>query len=79
MPAPNRGEIAARYAEGSGRDVSNVLFYYVYGLFKTAVVLQQIYYRYKQGLTSDERFAWLIHGVRVLSNRGAQAIELGRI
>jgi aminoglycoside phosphotransferase (APT) family kinase protein len=75
----SRTELAARYADKSGRDVSNVLYYYVYGLFKTAVVLQQIYFRYKQGLTADERFAMLIHGVRVLANRGAQAIELGRI
>lgn len=74
-----RRELADRYAEKSGRDVSNILYYYVYGLFKTAVVLQQIYYRYKHGFTRDERFAPLIHGVRVLCERGVQAIELGRV
>ncbi|MCA9595532.1 MAG: phosphotransferase family protein [Myxococcales bacterium] len=74
-----RTELVARYAEGSGRDVSNVLFYYCFGLFKTAVVLQQIYYRYKHGFTKDERFAPLIHGVRVLANRGVEAIELGHV
>jgi aminoglycoside phosphotransferase (APT) family kinase protein len=77
--ALSRGELAARYAEKSGRDVSNVLFYYCFGLFKTAVVIQQIYYRYKQGLTKDERFAPLIHGVRILCDRAAEAIERGRI
>jgi aminoglycoside phosphotransferase (APT) family kinase protein len=77
--ALTRAELAARYAEQSGRDVSNALFYYCFGLFKTAVVIQQIYYRYKQGLTKDERFAPLIHGVRILCDRAAQAIELGRI
>ncbi|MBK7586486.1 MAG: phosphotransferase family protein [Myxococcales bacterium] len=74
-----RREVADRYAERTGRDVSNVLFYYCFGLFKTAVVLQQIYYRYQRGLTKDERFAWLIHGVRLLSERGVEAIGLGRI
>lgn len=74
-----RQEVAARYAERTGRDVSNVLFYYCFGLFKTAVVLQQIYYRYKQGLTQDERFAALIFGVRLLTERGVEAISLGRI
>jgi aminoglycoside phosphotransferase (APT) family kinase protein len=75
----SRRELADRYREKSGRDVSNILYYYVFGLFKTAVVLQQIYYRYKHGFTTDERFAPLIHAVRVLANRGANAIELGRI
>jgi aminoglycoside phosphotransferase (APT) family kinase protein len=77
--ALTRAELAARYAEQSGRDVSNVLFYYCFGLFKTAVVIQQIYYRYKQGLTKDERFAPLIHGVRILCDRAAEAIERGKI
>ena len=34
-----------------------MLFYYAFGLFKTAVIVQQIYYRYVQGFTKDERFA----------------------
>jgi aminoglycoside phosphotransferase (APT) family kinase protein len=74
-----RREVADAYAARTGRDVSNVLFYYCFGLFKTAVVLQQIYYRWKQGLTRDERFAMLIHGVRLLAERGVEAIALGRI
>ena len=47
-----------RYAERErpGR-VGTSLFYYAFGLFKIAVIAQQIYYRYKQGLTKDERFA----------------------
>ena len=44
-------------ANRSGFDTSNVLFYYAFGLFKTAVIVQQIYYRYVQGFTKDERFA----------------------
>jgi aminoglycoside phosphotransferase (APT) family kinase protein len=74
-----RREIVRRYAEKTGRDVDNILFFYCFGLFKTAVVLQQIYYRYKLGLTQDERFAMLIFGVRLLADRGVQAIGFGTI
>lgn len=74
-----RAEIAARYAERTGRDVSNAVFYHAFGLFKTAVVLQQIYYRYKQGLTRDERFATLIWGVQVLAEMAERSIARGRL
>ncbi|HEX7182174.1 MAG TPA: phosphotransferase family protein [Thermoanaerobaculia bacterium] len=72
-----RTEVAQRYAERSGRDVSDILFYYVYGLLKIAVIAQQIYYRYKQGLTKDERFAGMIGAVRLLGRRAAEAIGKG--
>lgn len=74
-----RVALAERYAEQSGRDLGNVLYYYCFGLFKTAVVLQQIYYRYAKGLTKDERFAPLIFGVRLLAERGVEALGKGKI
>lgn len=74
-----RQEYANLYAEKSGRDVSNILFYYVFGLFKNAVIIQQIYARYKKGLTKDPRFAGLIEGVRVLSRKGKDSIENGEM
>ena len=40
-----RSELIARYAATSGRDVQHVLFYYCYGLYKLAVIIQQIYAR----------------------------------
>jgi aminoglycoside phosphotransferase (APT) family kinase protein len=52
----SRDELAARYAEKTGRDVSGIAFYEVFALFKVAVVLQQIYYRFVKGQTHDERF-----------------------
>ena len=70
-----RQEVARRYADLSGRDVANLLYYYVFGLIKNAVVLQQIYGRYKEGLTQDPRFAALGQGVRVLARAGMQAVE----
>ena len=74
-----RAEVAARYAEVSGRDVSNILFYYVYGLLKIAVIAQQIYYRFAQGLTQDQRFAALIGAVRLFGRQAVQAIHRDRI
>ncbi|HVV85153.1 MAG TPA: phosphotransferase family protein [Kofleriaceae bacterium] len=70
-----RAEVAARYAAVSGRAVGDPTFYYAYGLFKTAVVAQQIYYRFATGKTSDPRFAIFIHGVRALSDQAMAAIR----
>ncbi|MBS2031842.1 MAG: phosphotransferase family protein [Deltaproteobacteria bacterium] len=75
----SREEIVQRYAAKSGRDVSNILFYYVAALHKVAVIAQQIYFRYKQGLTQDERFAGMLFAVQMLSQAGVRATELGRI
>ena len=78
----SRREIAERYLERSGRgplDDGELLFYYCFGLFKTAVVVQQIYYRYKKGLTQDERFARFILGVQVLAQHAEAFIGRGSI
>ncbi len=75
----NRRELAQSYAQQSGRNISNILFYYVYALLKIAVIVQQIYARYKAGFTRDERFATMIHAVRVLGETAIAAIEKGRI
>ena len=74
---PRRARRALRRAERARRVQHPLLLRF--GLFKTAVVIQQIYYRYKQGLTKDERFAPLIHGVRILCDRAAEAIAAGKI
>ncbi len=75
----NRQQLLERYAEQSGCDVAHALFYYVYALFKIAVIVQQIYYRYKQGHTHDQRFATLIMGVYVLAQQAVRALDTGRI
>lgn len=72
---PTRDELVERYTRQSGRDVSNLTFYYVYGLFKLAVIVQQIYYRYKMGYTNDPRFANLIGAVKACGNMAVRAIE----
>lgn len=75
----NRLEVVERYVTQSGRTARDPLFYYVFGLFKVAVIAQQIYYRYRQGLTADPRFAGLLDAVRLLGAMAARAIELRRI
>ena len=52
---------------------------YVFGLFKVAVIVQQLYHRYVTGKTSDPRFATLIDGVRALTGLGWQAVQKRRI
>ena len=74
-----REELVARYAEKSGRDTRGILFHYVLSLFKVAVIAQQIYARYKAGLTKDERFAMMIFGVQMLSRAAVRALESGSI
>jgi aminoglycoside phosphotransferase (APT) family kinase protein len=51
-----REQFVARYAALSGRDVSNIRYYEVLGIFKLAVILQQIYFRFRRGQTADRRF-----------------------
>jgi aminoglycoside phosphotransferase (APT) family kinase protein len=51
-----RDEIVARYAAKTGRDLSRISFYETFALFKVAVILQQIFFRFKRGQTSDQRF-----------------------
>lgn len=53
----SREEFIASYGEKSGRDVSDMNFYLTFAYFKLAVIVQQIYYRYKKGQTQDPRFA----------------------
>lgn len=74
-----REQLVQRYAELSGRDVSNILYYFVYGLFKIAVIAQQIYYRYTQGFTKDERFGALIYAVQTLGKMATLVIDKKRI
>jgi aminoglycoside phosphotransferase (APT) family kinase protein len=74
-----RREFTERYFARSGRPPTNLVFYYAFGLWKNAVVLQQIYYRWRKGITSDARFQALIFGVRMMSQQACGAIQRGSI
>lgn len=74
-----RRELAERYAEKSGRSLGNMLFYYCFGLYKIAVIVQQIYVRYVRGFTKDERFATLNERVAATAEAARRAVETGQI
>lgn len=76
---PTRAKIVERYAKVSGRDLHDIVFYYAYGLFKVAVIVQQLHARYVSGRTSDPRYASLDEGVRALCGLAWQSIQKGRI
>jgi aminoglycoside phosphotransferase (APT) family kinase protein len=74
-----RAELVRRYAQTTGRDISNIIFYRVLALFKVAVIIQQIYYRYQKGLTNDARFASLPEVVKVLLRAALRSVEDGSL
>jgi aminoglycoside phosphotransferase (APT) family kinase protein len=75
----SRMQMLERYQAKTGREISNIVFYYVFALFKTAVIIQQIYYRYYHGFTKDERFASMGEVTKALLTVAVRAMEEGRI
>nr|WP_255604128.1 phosphotransferase family protein [Oscillochloris sp. ZM17-4] len=75
----SRQQLVDAYAAASGREVGDVQFYYVFGLFKVAVIIQQIYARYRAGHTSDERFAGLSRLVLACADLAGRCLDSGRI
>jgi aminoglycoside phosphotransferase (APT) family kinase protein len=73
--ALTRDAILRLYGEKAGRSVDNFDFYYCFGLFRLAVIAQQIYYRYYHGQTKDERFQSLIFVVQVLEKTAREVME----
>jgi aminoglycoside phosphotransferase (APT) family kinase protein len=74
-----RTQLVERYAVASGRDPSNMIFYLTFARFKVAVIIQQIYYRYAQGLTQDARFATMPERIHTLLRASWQGAESGTI
>jgi aminoglycoside phosphotransferase (APT) family kinase protein len=73
-----RDQFLHRYAERTGRDLTHIRYHEVLGLFKLAVILQQIYYRFHRGQTRDERFRTFNRRVRGLIRQAASLIEKER-
>ena len=59
-----RQEIVEYYSERTGLPVDGWGFYEVFGLFRLAVIAQQIYYRYHHGHTTNPAFKdfWIVVG-----------------
>ena len=74
-----REEFMDRYAYSSGRDLSEMHWYMVFGYFKLAVILQQIYARWKRGQTGDARFANFDRRVRTLILHARDLVDKGEL
>jgi len=70
-----RAEFVDYYAERAGISVPCFDFYYVYGLFRLAGIVQQIYFRFHHGQTRDQRFARFVELNRLLERRALDVIE----
>lgn len=74
-----RAKVIDYYAANSSLDLSNMLFYYVFGVFKVGVIAQQIYKRYTLGFAQDARFAALIDVVKACGTTGFKSIQTHKI
>ena len=72
---PTRREIAERYVERRGVDLETIRWYEAFAIWKTAVVLQQIYIRFVRGQTTDPRFEALGQRVPELVTLSARVLE----
>ena len=70
-----RDQFLQRYAQRTGRDLTHIRYHEVLGIFKLAVILQQIYYRFHLGQTQDDRFRTFDRRVRGLIRLAAAMIE----
>ena len=66
---PNRNQVVERYAAATGLVVDNWSFYEVFGLFRLAVIAQQIYLRFFRGETTNAAFKDFHHFVTYLESR----------
>ena len=67
------------YSKKFGDEIENIVFYFVFGLFKIAVIVQQIYLRYEKGLTKDPRFKNLNYVVQSYARMAKISIEKQKI
>jgi aminoglycoside phosphotransferase (APT) family kinase protein len=79
MENMSRSELVEMYENALGRELPDMLFYYVFGTFKIAVICQQIYARYARGSTQDPRFANFDKFVGALGRNASAAIASGEI
>jgi len=72
---PTRAELVERYAKARGVDCARIGWYESFGLWKTAVVLEQIYVRYVRGQTQDPRFKEFEQRVPALAGAALEVAE----
>ncbi len=71
----NRSQLLELYERLSGRDLRHARFYHCLGLFRLAVIIAQIYFRFRRGQTSDPRFAAFGQLIPVVAREALQVAE----
>jgi aminoglycoside phosphotransferase (APT) family kinase protein len=71
---PTRRELVDYYCERMGLSADNWTFYEVFGRFRLAVIMQQIYFRYREGQTHNPAFQHFGRFVEYLISRARKAI-----
>lgn len=74
-----RQQFVEYYAERAGIRIDNFDYYYTYGLFRLAAIVQQIYYRYFHGQTQDKRFARFVQMNALLEHVSLQVINKSKL
>jgi aminoglycoside phosphotransferase (APT) family kinase protein len=75
---PSRAEVVDHYCARTGLTVRNWSFYEVFGLFRLAVIVQQIYFRYHHGQTTNPAFKDFRFVVDYLDRRCTRIIQTGK-
>ena len=75
----NRQQVIDYYSTKTGLAMHHMIFYYAFGLFKVAVIAQQIFKRYTLGFANDPRFAALIHVVEAAGKMAQHSIITQKI
>ena len=75
---PTRAQIVARYGERTGRSTDAWAFYEVFGLFRLAVIAQQIYYRYHHRQTRNPAFRRFWVAAHLLERRCRRIVRAAR-
>jgi aminoglycoside phosphotransferase (APT) family kinase protein len=72
---PGTGQVTARYAQRSGRDISALNWYVGFAYFKIAVIYEGIYYRFSQGQTVGTGFDQIGAAVEPLIRLGNKTLK----
>ena len=71
----SKAEIVDLYAAATGFDLEHIRYYEGLALYRIAVIIEQIYARYVNGQTSDERFARFEPLAPILAEAALETLE----
>ncbi len=75
----SRQEIVDFYEARKGIKVPNIQYYYIYGVWRLAVIIQQIYARFYKGQTDNPRFKNFDQMVQALGRLAQLKIQTGKL